>query len=897
MGLYWLDGFESYGTQSGSALAAELACRYYSAAPGDGMAIVQGRAGSALQLSAGSSVRFVGNQSTPTWTIGFAYKTPAELPTSYYTLASFYYSTTNNYENFRVRIDGQYIRSYVRGTLDQSALVFEPNSWYYIEIAITAHSTNGAYEVRVDNITKLSNSGIDTAANVDYTEFFYLQGCGTGACFDDLYVRNDWQFEGDCLVVHSWPQSDVDVSWNATSTPHYSQINETTYSAATYINHVGGVAGNEVFSVNFDLTGVGSIKGVGCFGTCTSYQNNPPKGACKIGSTAYTQSRNVVCGPSGIYPISAIFDSNPAGGSWQAADVNNASFGFAPDGVNYTCTVPKGDFYLLGENTGGIVYTRSNTDSFGLGQTVTANKVYNRSISQAVVFDQTVSTSGRIPQVYDVEITQALNLGQSTSRGAVYGKSVVNAFALDQSLGRAPMTFDINILDGRVPHYDPETKIYTPAQLNLQQRVTINKVLNRTVISKINFWHNLKTTHIKVGGIDFNITHTLAFNQFVTVDTWEQIISALNLGQVVVATVGKPTSDHLAFGQAVQVNKSFGRTLTSNFALHQIVNYEHSKINLTQEYTPIVGDSDDPNNPTPPSRNIVGPVIGVTAPFQLLYPTLGAVTDYINLRVPNLGNKSTLTTTRINRESRGGTLNIYTDPMWPKTQVLSLVFSFLMYEEAHALLDFYERYQGIEIGLLDWEHRYWKGIITSMDPITQDGKDSFTAAFQFEGELDTDWNIQVIPLTRYEKEQLSPVEKNTYLPTDWHILGTTDAYSVEVDTEVLVGSPIYLGANGHGFAAIADNATQCQVIGIALQHKTAGFATLYATEGKVTRYDWTDIAGHANLTPGRTYYLSPSLNGQITDTAPTAQGQYVVKLGRAASATDLDIEVEPPIRL
>ena len=55
------------------------------------------------------------------------------------------------------------------------------------------------------------------------------------------------------------------------------------------------------------------------------------------------------------------------------------------------------------------------------------------------------------------------------------------------------------------------------------------------------------------------------------------------------------------------------------------------------------------------------------------------------------------------------------------------------------LLTFYETYLGDEIGLLDWEHRYWKGVITQPDAVIQDGRDSYSASFEFEGELDPSW--------------------------------------------------------------------------------------------------------------------------------------------------------------
>lgn len=57
------------------------------------------------------------------------------------------------------------------------------------------------------------------------------------------------------------------------------------------------------------------------------------------------------------------------------------------------------------------------------------------------------------------------------------------------------------------------------------------------------------------------------------------------------------------------------------------------------------------------------------------------------------------------------------------------------------------------------------------------------------------------------------------------------------------------------------------------------------------------LAGLAGLTAGATYYLSPTTAGLITLVAPTATGQYVIRVGKAVSATEFEIRIERPILL
>jgi len=130
------------------------------------------------------------------------------------------------------------------------------------------------------------------------------------------------------------------------------------------------------------------------------------------------------------------------------------------------------------------------------------------------------------------------------------------------------------------------------------------------------------------------------------------------------------------------------------------------------------------------------PYPGIVSPFALIYPATGSPTDTLELRPPELGNKDRLSFDRINRESRGGTLTVYADTIWPKVQTLALSFSALTRTQALALVQFMRDYLGLEIKLSDWEQRVWKGIITMPnEPVVQDGKDSFSASFEFEGEL------------------------------------------------------------------------------------------------------------------------------------------------------------------
>jgi len=213
----------------------------------------------------------------------------------------------------------------------------------------------------------------------------------------------------------------------------------------------------------------------------------------------------------------------------------------------------------------------------------------------------------------------------------------------------------------------------------------------------------------------------------------------LTLTQTLTAGKSKGVHDRLGFAQTVTTAGTFNRPVTQALGLQQACTcWIDGPRRFDRQYYPFVGDGT--NSPTPPSLALNAPLEGITAPFQLVYPAAGEVTDSCTLRAPNLGKRDRLSFNRVNRETRGGTLIVYANPIWPKTQTLVLSFSGLRRSEALDLLAFLSDHLGQEIGLIDWESRYWRGIVTTTtDPVVEDSHDSFSANFEFEGELDPSW--------------------------------------------------------------------------------------------------------------------------------------------------------------
>jgi hypothetical protein len=446
--------------------------------------------------------------------------------------------------------------------------------------------------------------------------------------------------------------------------------------------------------------------------------------------------------------------------------------------------------------------------------------------------------------------------------------------------------------------YNEETYGFDLVDTGLRHSATVAPQLGLDSLDYLSFSQIATPGHVKAAGTSVSSTSTITFTHSAILSLTGDGTSTLTLGQTAFGQAGVPIGNQLVLTQTATFTIDRTQTATSVIPFSQAAAYTLILASTKCQYSPFIGSSSDPNAPTPPSTEIDGPMVGIQVPFQLVYPSTGAVTDAVSLSTPNLGNLDRLSFDRIQRETRGGTLIVYSDPNWPKIQTLVLSFSGLLNVEAQALLTFMDEYLGQEIGLIDWEHRFWRGvIITPEEPIVEDRFDSFTASFSFEGELDSTWNPQVVPPTLRYSATRTPREGGYYVCDEPVIpCDTGSQHSAEAGAIIKIGYPLYL-SGGLVYPAQSNAAGTTQVVGVSINDVAAGISCSYITEGSITRSNWTDIAGTVGLSSGATYFLDPTTAGRITTTAPTTAGQYVVRIGRAVNATTLDVEIELPILL
>jgi hypothetical protein len=118
--------------------------------------------------------------------------------------------------------------------------------------------------------------------------------------------------------------------------------------------------------------------------------------------------------------------------------------------------------------------------------------------------------------------------------------------------------------------------------------------------------------------------------------------------------------------------------------------------------------------------------------------------------------------------------------------------------------------------------------------------------------------------------------------------------TAEVDSNCVVGQPLFIRANTHAELAQAD-AGSTIAVGLSNSDTLANHAVEYLTDSSITQDDWSNVIedGSPSLTIG-VYFLS-LVAGKITPVCPTTG--YIQRVGRALSPTCLDIEITGEIKL
>ncbi len=228
-------------------------------------------------------------------------------------------------------------------------------------------------------------------------------------------------------------------------------------------------------------------------------------------------------------------------------------------------------------------------------------------------------------------------------------------------------------------------------------------------------------------------------------------VAALTFTQVATATVGHGLHDTLTLVQTITKSHAAVYPAADALSLAQTVRYTLINTGVLCQYRPFIGTTTDATAPPPPRT--VAPASVTYYNIQLLYPP-DAPTTTLTLRRPELGDQDRLEFSRIKQETRGGTLVVYADTIWPKTQHMLLSFTGLSEVESQSILTLVETALGCQVGLRDWEGHEWSGVLLDTEnPLTRNRRYN-SIDLHFEG----------VPVHRYPyTDALSLAQSATYI--------------------------------------------------------------------------------------------------------------------------------------
>jgi hypothetical protein len=280
--------------------------------------------------------------SNPTMIVGFAYQ-PGDAINDDGRVVGFYQDNT---EHFTLRAQSSGEVSAYRGTTHiatSSGAGLATNAWCYIEVrAKIGNAGTGAYEIRVNGVTVLSDADEDTqnggsafANNVR----FWGNNTSTAAnrcAFDDIWIVDESgsalnTFLGSQKVVAIFPNAEGDASdfTPSSESDNSAMVDENGHDAdSTYVE--SGTSGHQDLYAMQDLSGLSTILGVQQNLLCRETDGTPfsIKPVCKSDTTVGDGSPLAIGGTT-YRKLHRIYENDPdTAAAWTDIGLDAAQFGF-----------------------------------------------------------------------------------------------------------------------------------------------------------------------------------------------------------------------------------------------------------------------------------------------------------------------------------------------------------------------------------------------------------------------------------------------------------------------------------------------------------------------------------------------------------------------------------------
>ncbi len=241
--------------------------------------------------------------------------------------------------------DVQVWRSSVAMLGSSAAGVLPAAAWSYVEVRTVIHDTTGSVEVRVNGVSVVNVTNVDTKQGGGTTIDEVLLGstsAGSTAAtvaWDDVYICDatgtvNNTFVGDIIVEHLRPVADDTAQWlgsDGNSTNNYDLVDEAgTYNGADYVASAT-VGQRDLYTVSPSSKAIATpVAGVvvAVIALKTDVGARGVKLDIKEGSGGTVRSSAELGLPTTFGEIRAVFDRKGDGSAWTVADVNALRVGY-----------------------------------------------------------------------------------------------------------------------------------------------------------------------------------------------------------------------------------------------------------------------------------------------------------------------------------------------------------------------------------------------------------------------------------------------------------------------------------------------------------------------------------------------------------------------------------------
>ena len=357
MALLWIDGFEKYGASGSAINPTDIVDWKYNGHYDERCDIVAGRNGGlALRLDNTAINIITPGLKTPgstdnTLICGFAFKFGSLIDGV--RLCEFRdpsdHGETIGWGQLCLEVSGSGNGAELKVDRGNTFLAssntanLQTDTWYYIEMKVYSHTTNGTVNVCLDGTEIISFSG-NTRHRTGYAYQgvydrvqWHINNGSALLAIDDLYIADGHgsgitDFLGDCEVATLSPTSTVSGNWSpSTGNTLWSLIDEDTQDA-NYIKE--DTSGNQAIFELTNLTAnqaLGSVKGVMlCCDSQHSVQGHQgyAKAITQNGSGGSVQDTgNFMPGVTNPLCYTVMMETDPDGNPWAPATVNQLRMG------------------------------------------------------------------------------------------------------------------------------------------------------------------------------------------------------------------------------------------------------------------------------------------------------------------------------------------------------------------------------------------------------------------------------------------------------------------------------------------------------------------------------------------------------------------------------------------